>query len=184
MYVSCFHKLIIYLRTTFTRQNKEYLSLVLRDIHHYDTTKCKSWSIKVLKCDIIIMLQFQAKSNFHFKCDQYLMYYKTMIRVWSYFTFRNQLTFDNILHIKLILYLDLKSTIYIMIFINTQGQLVSALLHLQEKILSRVHIHSLWVLIILWDKLYTSEEEIVNLLNHFKSCLRKVYQVKWSKCEI
>ena len=98
--------------------------------------------------------------------------------------FRNELMFDNILYIKLIAYLDLKSTIYIMNFINTQGHLVSALLHFQERILSRVHIHSLWVLIILWDKLYTSEEEIVNLLNHFKSCLRKVYQVKWSKCEI
>ena len=30
-----------------------------------------------------------------------------------------------------------------------QGHLVSALLHFQERILSRVHIHSLWVLIIL-----------------------------------
>ena len=100
------------------------------------------------------------------------------------FDFRNKLTFDNILHIKLIAYLNLKSTIYIMNFINTQGQLVSALLHLQERILSRVHIHSLWVLIILWDKLYTCEEEIVNLLNHFKSCLRKMYQVKWNKFEI
>ena len=98
--------------------------------------------------------------------------------------FRNKLMFDNILYIKLIAYLDLKSTIYIMSFINTQGHLVSALLHFQERILSRVHIHSLWVLIILWDKLYTSEEEIVNLLNHFKSCLRKTYQVKWNKFEI
>ena len=71
-----------------------------------------------------------------------------------------------------------------MSFINTQGHLVSALLHFQERILSRVHIHSLWVLIILWDKLYTCEEEIVNLLNHFKSCLRKTYQVKWNKFEI
>ena len=81
MYVSCFHKLIIYLRTTFTRQNKEYLSLVLRDIHHYGTRNCKSSSTKDLKCDIIVMFQFQAILNFNFKNNQCFMHYKTMLYV-------------------------------------------------------------------------------------------------------